>query len=130
LTRLTETRLRKSPGESSENGYWIGGRKLPRKVRRDQPGDTGETEREREIGHGTTVVDKLMSEKSGSDMFRHLATQDRIRARQAAGEHGLGIQYARTDPRKFSFAVRAVENGTISRRMSGHHRTEKSSSRN
>jgi hypothetical protein len=42
-------------------------------------------------------------------MFRHLAAQDRIRTRQAAGDHGLGIQYARTDPRKYSFAVRTVE---------------------
>ncbi len=55
------------------------------------------------------VVYKFMTEKSGSDMFRHLAAQDRIRTRQAAGEHGLGIQYARTDSRKYSFAVRTVE---------------------
>jgi hypothetical protein len=50
-----------------------------------------------------------MTEKSGSDMFRLLATQDRNRTRQAAGEHGLGIQYARTDRRKYFFAVHAVE---------------------
>jgi hypothetical protein len=34
----------------------------------------------------------------------------RARTRQAAGEHGLSVQFARTDPRKYSFAVRTVEN--------------------
>ncbi len=38
-----------------------------------------------------------------------VAAQDRIRTRQAAWEHGLDIQYARTDPRKYSFALRAVD---------------------
>jgi hypothetical protein len=28
---------------------------------------------------------------------------------QAAGGHGLSVQYARTEPRKYSFAVRTVE---------------------
>jgi hypothetical protein len=32
------------------------------------------------------------------------------RTRQVAGEHGLSVQFARTDPRKYSFAVRTVEN--------------------
>jgi hypothetical protein len=44
-------------------------------------------------------------------MFRLTAAQDRARTRKAAGEHGLSVQFARTDPRKYSFAVRTVENG-------------------
>ncbi len=37
--------------------------------------------------------------------------QEGARTRQAAGGHGLTVQYARTDPRKYrySFAVRTVE---------------------
>jgi hypothetical protein len=35
--------------------------------------------------------------------------QGGARTRQAAGGHGLTVQYARTDPRKYSFAVRTVE---------------------
>ncbi len=34
--------------------------------------------------------------------------QSGARTRQAAGGHGLTVQYARTDPRKHSFAVRTV----------------------
>jgi hypothetical protein len=36
-------------------------------------------------------------------------TDQRATTRQAAGEHGQGVQYARTDPRKYSFAMRSVE---------------------
>jgi ribonuclease P/MRP protein subunit RPP40 len=68
-----------------------------------------ETLEKRREKQDMSLVYKFMTEKSGTDMFRHLAAQDRIRTRQAAGEHGLGIQYARTDPRKYSFAVRTVE---------------------
>jgi len=68
-----------------------------------------ETLEKRREKQDMSLVYKFMTEKSGSDMFRHLAAQDGIRTRQAAGEHGLGIQYARTDPRKYSFAVRTVE---------------------
>jgi hypothetical protein len=35
--------------------------------------------------------------------------QDGARTSQAAGGHGLTVQYARTDSRKYSFAVRAVD---------------------
>ena len=35
--------------------------------------------------------------------------QSGARTRQAAGGHGLTVQYARTDPRKQSFTVRTVE---------------------
>jgi ribonuclease P/MRP protein subunit RPP40 len=54
-------------------------------------------------------VHKFLTEKSGSDMFRQIAANGRAGTRQAAGGHGLSVQYARTDPRKYSFAVRTVE---------------------
>jgi len=46
---------------------------------------------------------------SGTELFRRLASQERARTRQAAGGHGLAVQFARTDPRKYSFSVRTVE---------------------
>jgi hypothetical protein len=55
------------------------------------------------------LVHKFLTEKSGTDMFRQMAATGRAGTRQAAGGHGLSVQYARTDPRKYSFAVRAVE---------------------
>jgi hypothetical protein len=42
-------------------------------------------------------------------MFQRTVTDQRATTRQAAGEHGLGVQYARTDPRKYSFAMQSVE---------------------
>jgi hypothetical protein len=38
-----------------------------------------------------------------------LNIQNGARTRQAAGGHGLAVQYARIYPRKYSFAVRSVE---------------------
>ncbi len=64
-----------------------------------------ETLEERRGGQDMALVDKFLRE-----LFRLTAAQDRARTRQAAGEHGLSVQYARTDPRKYSFAVRTVEN--------------------
>jgi hypothetical protein len=46
---------------------------------------------------------------SGTELFRRVALQGRARTRQAAGGHGLAVQFARTGPRKYSFSVRAVE---------------------
>jgi hypothetical protein len=46
---------------------------------------------------------------SGTELFRRLASQERARTRQAAGGYGLAVQFARTDPIKYSFSVRAVE---------------------
>ena len=54
------------------------------------------------------LVHKFLTEQTGTDLFRLTAAQNRARTRQAAGEHGLSVQYARTDPRKYSFAVRTV----------------------
>jgi hypothetical protein len=42
-------------------------------------------------------------------LFKRTSDQQRSRTRQAAGERGLCVQSARTDPRKNSFAIRAVE---------------------
>ncbi len=38
-----------------------------------------------------------------------MSANGRAGTRQAAGGHGLSVQYARTDPRKYLFAVRTVE---------------------
>jgi hypothetical protein len=57
------------------------------------------------------LVHKFLTEQTGTELFRLTAAQNRARTRQAAGEHGLSVQFARTDPRKYSlFAVRTVEN--------------------
>jgi hypothetical protein len=64
---------------------------------------------ERRGGQDMALVHKFLTEQTGTDLFRLTAAQNRARTRQAAGEHGLSVQYARTDPRKYSFAVRTVE---------------------
>jgi hypothetical protein len=56
----------------------------------------------KEVLHGTT-------DDSRTEMFRRLALQERARTRERAGGHGLAVQFARTDPGKKSFSVRAVE---------------------
>ncbi len=52
------------------------------------------------------MVYKFVSQSGGQVLF---SRQDEARTRQAAGGPGLAVQYARTDPRKYSFAVRTVE---------------------
>jgi hypothetical protein len=64
---------------------------------------------ERRGGQDMALVHKFLTEQTGTDLFRLTAAQNRARTRQAAGEHGLSVQYARTDPRKYSFTVRTVE---------------------
>ncbi len=64
---------------------------------------------ERRDAQDMSLVHKFLTERSGSDMFRQIAANGRAGTRQAAGGHGLSVQYARTDPRKYSFAVRTVE---------------------
>jgi hypothetical protein len=56
------------------------------------------------------ITNLVLPEQTGTELFRLTAAQDRARTRQAAGQHGLSLQFARTDPRKYSFAVRTVEN--------------------
>jgi hypothetical protein len=48
------------------------------------------------------LVHKFLTEQTGTDLFRLTSAQNRARTRQAAGEHGLSVQYAWTDPRKYS----------------------------
>jgi hypothetical protein len=38
-----------------------------------------------------------------------IRAQGRARTRQAAGEHGLSVQFSWTNPRKFTFAARTVD---------------------
>jgi ribonuclease P/MRP protein subunit RPP40 len=52
------------------------------------------------------LVYKFVTKKDGQSLFNR---QEDARTRQAARGHGLTVQYARTDPRKYSFAVRTVE---------------------
>ena len=42
-------------------------------------------------------------------MFHKALDTERPRTRQAAGTNSLVVQFARTDPRKYSFAIRTVE---------------------
>ncbi len=64
---------------------------------------------ERSDRQDIALVHKFLTEKSGTDMFRQIAANGRVGTRQAAGGHRLSVQYARTIPRKYSFAVRTVE---------------------
>ncbi len=54
------------------------------------------------------LVHKFITQPNpaGQAMFN---IQNGARTRQAAGGHGLAVQYARIDTRKYSFAVRSVE---------------------
>jgi hypothetical protein len=56
------------------------------------------------------LVHKFLTEQTGTDLFRLTAAQDRARTRQATGEHGLSVKFSRTDPRKYLFAIRTVDN--------------------
>jgi hypothetical protein len=68
-----------------------------------------ETLEERRKEQDLVLVHKYLTEHKEGDMFKRTATVGRVRTRQAAGEHGLMVQYARTDVRKYSFAVRTIE---------------------
>jgi len=43
-------------------------------------------------------------------MFRQIEANEVAGTRQAAGGHGLSVQYARPDLGKYSFAARTAEN--------------------
>jgi hypothetical protein len=64
---------------------------------------------ERRNSQDMALVHKFLTEKTGTDLFQRAAAELNTRTRQTAGEHGLRVQYARTDPRKFSFTMRTVE---------------------
>ncbi len=63
-------------------------------------------EEKKRIWHGTSS--QVLTEDTGTELFQRTTTEQRSRTRQAAGEHGLSEQYARTDPRKHSFPIRKV----------------------
>jgi hypothetical protein len=65
-----------------------------------------ETLEKRRNDQDLALVYKFVTKKDGQSLFNR---QEGARTRQAAGGHGLTVQYARTDPRKYSFAVRTVE---------------------
>jgi hypothetical protein len=89
-----------------------------------------ETLEERRGGQDMALVHKFLTEQTGTELFRLTAAQDRARTRQAAGEHGLSVQFARTDPRKYSFAVLTVRTGTNCQRMWRLPKTARSSRTN
>ncbi len=64
---------------------------------------------ERSNSQGMALVHKFLTEKTGTGLFQRAVAELNTRPRQAAGEYGLRVQYARTDPRKFSFTMRTVE---------------------
>ncbi len=63
----------------------------------------------RREGKDMALVHKFLMNDSGTELFRRLASQERARTRQVEGGYGLAVQFARTDPRKYLFSVRAVE---------------------
>ncbi len=66
-----------------------------------------ETLKKRRKDQDMALVYKFVyPDRGGQAIF---SRQNGARTRQAAGGHGLTIQYARTDPCKYSFAVRTVE---------------------
>jgi len=68
-----------------------------------------ETLEERRHGQDMALVHKFLTSERETSMFVRAAAPERARTRQATSQHSLTIQYARTDPRKYSFAVRTVE---------------------
>jgi hypothetical protein len=65
-----------------------------------------ETLEKRRSDQDLALVYKFVTKSDGQALF---SRQDGARTRQAAGGHGLTVQYARTDPRKYSFAVRTID---------------------
>ncbi len=54
------------------------------------------------------LVHRFLTEDTGTELFQRMTTEQRLRTRQAAGKHGLSVQYARSDPRKHLFMIRMV----------------------
>jgi hypothetical protein len=65
-----------------------------------------ETLKKRRNDQDLALVYKFVTKNDGQTLF---SREDGARTRQAAGCHGLTVQYARTDPRKYSIAVRTVD---------------------
>jgi hypothetical protein len=66
-----------------------------------------ETLEDRRRSQDMVLVHKFLTEKTGTELFQRKASQHRTR--QMAGGLGLSVRYSRTDPRKYSFAMRTVE---------------------
>jgi hypothetical protein len=66
---------------------------------------------ERRTAQDIALVHKFLTGKGNLGLFSRALNQQRSRTRQAAKKHGLCVQYARTDPRKHSFATGTVECG-------------------
>ncbi len=64
-----------------------------------------ETLEKRRSDQDLALVYKFVTKKDGQSLFNR---QEGARTRQAAGGHELTVQNARTDPRKYAFAVRTV----------------------
>jgi hypothetical protein len=61
--------------------------------------------KKRRTGHGTGPQVPDRTNRNRTIQAHSTAAQDRARTWQAAGEHGLSVQFARKNPRKYSFAV-------------------------
>jgi hypothetical protein len=53
---------------------------------------------ERRTAQDRALVHKFLTEKGESGLFQRMSCQQMYRTRQAAGEHGLCVQYAKKDP--------------------------------
>ena len=68
-----------------------------------------ETLETRRIKQDMSLVHKLISNGGGEELFTEAGGHDGVRTRRAAATNGLAAPFARTDIRKYSFAVRTVE---------------------
>jgi hypothetical protein len=68
-----------------------------------------ETMETRKIKQVMSLVHKLISNGGGEELFTTAGGHDGVRTRRAAAANGLSAPFARTDIRKYSFAVRTVE---------------------
>ena len=68
-----------------------------------------ETLETRRIKQDMSLVHKLISNGGGEELFTTAGGHDGVRTRRAAAANGLAAPFARTDIRKYSFAVRTVE---------------------
>jgi hypothetical protein len=66
-----------------------------------------ETLEERRQNQDLALAHKMML--NSTTMLQPIRGENRVRTRQAAAAHGLAVQYARTDTRKYSFTVRVVD---------------------
>jgi hypothetical protein len=70
----------------------------------------------RRIKQDMSLVHKLMSNGGGEELFTAAGRHDGVRTRRAASANGLAAPFARTDIRKYSFAVRTVSTGIVFQR--------------